>query len=198
MERLAQFIRDRAKETYPEPRTDGHDSITFSMAEKVADYLPPNAVILDIGCGQGPALEWFNSHGFCAVGFALNQEDVDACREKGMPASIADMHDLPTEDGYADCVWARHVLEHSIAPFFALNEFARVLRPGGVLYIEVPAPDTSCNHSANRNHYSVLPRSMWMSLIERSGFRIVEALAINITTGVGPDTYWNFICIKTP
>lgn len=194
--RLAKFIRDRAKETYEEPRTEGHDAITAQMAERVAKLLPAQGIVLDVGCGQGPALEWFNNAGFKAYGFTINKEDLMACREKGFRAVESDMHNLLAMDEYADCVWARHVLEHSIAPFFALHEFNRVLKAGGVLYAEMPAPDTSCGHTENVNHYSVLTHSMWKSLIERSGFEILESMEIRLQTGAGPDTYFNFTCRK--
>lgn len=195
--RLAQFIRDRAKETYPEPITEGHSAITAQMAERVAKHLPEGALVIDIGCGQGPALEWFKEHGFNGAGFTINREDITRCREKGLFAYYGDMHAIPSEDADAGCVWARHVLEHSIAPFFALHEFNRVLKMNGILYVEVPAPDTSCQHHLNANHYSVLTKSMWGSLITRSGFEILELIEMNLTTGVGPDTYYGFTCRKT-
>jgi hypothetical protein len=68
-----------------------------------------------------------------------------------------------------------------------------VLKPGGLLYLEVPAPDTGCNHQRNPNHYSVLGKSMWLELIRRAGFGESHVTDMNFTTGAGPDTYWGFI-----
>lgn len=95
---------------------------------------------------------------------------------------------LDFPDGTFDVVWCRHCLEHSIFPYFTLSGFHRILRPGGWLYVEVPVPDTSCAHQTNRNHYSVLGKSMLGSLIERSGFRIVDVLDITFSVPAGPDT----------
>jgi hypothetical protein len=39
----------------------------------------------------------------------------------------------------------------------------------------------------------VLGKSMLGSLIERSGFRIVDILDITFAVPAGPDTYWAFI-----
>jgi hypothetical protein len=69
----------------------------------------------------------------------------------------------------------------------------RLLKPGGMLYVEVPAPDTAVAHQANPNHYSVLGQSMWTQLIQRAGFPEVRARAINFETNRGPDTYWAFM-----
>ena len=193
--RLADFIRARAAETYPEPRMAGHTDLTARMAALVAPLLPPGAAVLDVGCGQGPALEWFTAHGFSAYGITNNDDDHQACIMRGFKVGAQDMHEMTVGTGY-DCVWARHVLEHSVAPFFVIHEFARVLVPGGILYCETPAPDTACHHEQNRNHYSVLPASCWESLIQRAGFEIVEARTINLGTGAGPDTYYSYIARK--
>jgi ubiquinone/menaquinone biosynthesis C-methylase UbiE len=67
-----------------------------------------------------------------------------------------DFADLDFDDESFDLVWARHALEHSVVPAFLLSEFHRLTKPGGVLYVEVPAPDTACVHETNPNHHSVL------------------------------------------
>ena len=194
--RLSDFIADRAREVYSEPRTAGHDDLTARMAALVAPHLSHGASILDVGAGQGPALEWFTDNGFSPLGIALGQEDVDACIAAGFRAFQMDQNDLTFPDRAFNCVWARHVLEHSVIPLFTLTEFARVLQPQGILYVEVPAPDTACAHQTNANHYSVFPASCWKSLIERAGFEILEAREINLQTGVGPDVYFSFIARK--
>lgn len=196
MSRLLQFLAQAAATAYPEPRSDGHDSITQTMAAEVVKYLQPGACILDIGCGQGPALAWFREHGYCATGTTLCKEDLKHCEAVGFNVLMADMHSLPVRDGRFDCVWARHVLEHSVAPFFALHEMHRALKPGGIIYVEVPLPGTSCHHEANPNHYSVLTPDMWQSLIARTGFELLKTVTINLETAAGPDVYFCVIACK--
>jgi len=123
----------------------------------------------------------------------LNQTDVDVCRSLGYDVRYMDQSFLDFPDESFDVLWVRHCLEHSVFPYFTLSGFHRVLKPGGWLYVEVPAPDTSCAHQTNGNHYSVLGKSMLGSLIERSGFRIVDILDISFTVPAGPDTYWAYI-----
>ena len=193
---LSQFMATVAKDTYPEPRTGGHDKITSVMAPKAAALIPASGRVLDIGCGQGPALEWFTNRGFRAHGIALNETDVRECTRQGYSATIGDQNDLSEQDGAYDLVWARHVLEHSIAPYWTLHELARVLKKGGILYVEVPSPDTDSRHETNQNHYSVMGWKMWCSLISRAGFDIVAAETISLTTGAGSDVYFTFIARK--
>lgn len=189
---LADFMRRIARDTYPEPRSEGHNHITAEMLPSVAAMASGRA--LDVGCGQGPALEIFQRLSVEAIGIALNPLDVWECKRRGLNAVEADQNDLSQfSDGEFGLVWARHVLEHSIAPYWTLNEFHRVLSPGGILYIEVPSPDTSCAHETNQNHYSVMGSRMWINLIHRSGFDIVSAQAINLQTQAGPDAYFAII-----
>lgn len=192
---LAAFMRARAIETYPEPRVSLHDDITFQQAEIVSKLIPVDGKILDVGCGQGPALEWFTKNGFDICGITTNQEDMLACLDKDYKVRLCDQNDMPpmwTET--FDLVWARHVLEHSICPFFTLHEFNRVLKPGGILYAEMPAPNVDSKHELNGNHYSVLGWQMWASLIDRAGFEIVEAKQRQLVTQVGGDLYYHFTC----
>lgn len=168
--RLPDFLTRCASTVYPEVRTHGHDKITAVMAEAFAPKLPPGATVLDVGCGQGPALAWFKERGFQPVGIALG-EDVAICAEKGFNVFEMDQNDLPKgwEESF-EAVWARHVCEHSPIPYFTLCEFFRVLKPGGWLYVEVPADDTDAQHPSNQNHYSVMSERMWASLLTRAGF----------------------------
>jgi SAM-dependent methyltransferase len=133
----------------------------------------------------------FCAEGLVATGIALG-EDVLVCQREGLDVREMDQSFLEFEDNSFDVVWRRHALEHSVFPYFTLSGFRRVLNPAGILYIEVPAPDTSCHHEKNLNHYSVLGKSMWLSLFERAGFVLEEELDVNFTVPAGPDLYWCF------
>jgi 2-polyprenyl-3-methyl-5-hydroxy-6-metoxy-1,4-benzoquinol methylase len=197
-QKLEKFLTRIASETYPEPITPLHSQITQKMWNTVKADLPSlvGLEILDVGCGQGVSLEIFVAEGMKVTGITLNQTDVEICQAKGFNVLLMDQSFLDFPDQSFDMIWCRHCLEHSIFPFFTLSEFTRVLRPQGYLYVEVPAPNTSCHHENNPNHYSVLEKSMWQSLLLRSGFVIKNVYDINLSTMAGPDTYWAFTATK--
>jgi len=159
--------------------------------------LPPAARILDMGCGQGLALEHFAADGFKATGIALG-EDVSICQEKGFDAVEMDFSFLDFDDQTFDLIWCRHALEHSFMPLFVLSEIHRVTKPGGVVYIEVPSPGTNAQHERNPNHYSVLGLRMWLQLIQRAGFVDLSHFEIGFPLAIGPDSYMGFICRRAP
>ncbi len=198
--RLVSFIDKIENETYPEAPSFIHSEITGKVLDILLpqNHIHPNARILDIGCGQGPALDVLRDKGYLsAIGITLNDEDVRICQQKGHDVRKMDQSFLQFADGSFDLVWARHVIEHSVFPYFTLTEFARILTPGGTLYLEVPAPETSCHHETNPNHYSVFGRGAWISLLQRCGFTISDEAKYSFITGMGLDEYWGFFCSRT-
>jgi SAM-dependent methyltransferase len=92
---------------------------------------PISGEILDAGCGTGavgrlyPHLEPYGLDASfplllqCKRGYRLRME--------------ASVHELPFEDRSLDAIVALSMLHHVVEPARAIAEFARVLRPGGVL-----------------------------------------------------------------
>ncbi|MHC4269730.1 MAG: methyltransferase domain-containing protein [Planctomycetota bacterium] len=189
------FLEKVKNETYPEKPSSVHSIITRQTIGMILknNLLQKNSKVLDVGCGQGVALEIFKREGFKTTGITLNSEDVSVCRQKGYEVYEMDQSFLDFNDEEFDFIWCRHCLEHSIFPYFTLSEFSRVLKRKGYLYIEVPALDTVCNHQENENHYSVLGKSMWVELIERSGFKILNFADIPVELKMGTDHYLAFI-----
>ena len=197
--RLVAFIDKIEQETYPETPSNLHSQITVQMLDTLLEKYPlaPSARILDIGCGQGPALDILRDKGYRNLtGITLNDTDVAICNENGHTVLKMDQSFLSFADNSFNFLWARHVIEHSIFPYFTLAEFARVMDSGGRMYLEVPAPETSCRHETNPNHYSVLNKGAWTSLLGRAGFTIIDDVSFQFTTGMGPDEYWGFVCAK--
>ena len=97
--------------------------------------------ILDAGCGTGAILTRLGSPEK-NVGIDLAPEAVEFCRKRGL-ANVrqGDINALPFNDSSFDAVISSSVIYHDWVPDVgrALQEMKRVLRPNGVLIINVPA-----------------------------------------------------------
>lgn len=100
--------------------------------------------ILDVGSGTGPAKRFIDHAGVAAhwTGIEIHPDRIELCRQLGYDRVIDD-HDLesgplPMSADSFDVVIASHVLEHLENARTALEDWMRVLRPGGLLILGVP------------------------------------------------------------
>ena len=188
---------------YTEGDSACHRTITEDVVKRFIDPLDlaKHSVIRDLGCGPGYFLDEMAARGFNNVrGITLSAEDIATCAGKGhRDLVLGDMNFLADADESVDLLFCRHSLEHSPFPYITLIEYNRVLRPNAVLYIEVPAPQCELAHERNRNHFSVLGRDMWLSLLERTGFDVSWhdyefPLRFEDDQGTVQERYYIFVC----
>lgn len=195
--RLDNFIQERIKnDIYPEPPSQLHTKISQSMVERLAKHVElAGKKILDCGCGQGIALNLFKQKGAIPIGTTFG-EDYRICLQNGFEVYEMDQSFLDFDSNSFDIIWCRHALEHSLFPLFTLRGFYDVLKTDGILYVEVPAPDTCAKHETNQNHYSCFTKNAWISLFERSKFKIMESSDIKFQLAIGEDVYFSFFLKK--
>jgi len=95
--------------------------------------------LLDAGCGAGALLAELSARGR-AVGVDLSPSAIAITKDRGLGGLIqADLQHLPIAREAFDAVMLCDVLEHVLDDEQALREAARVLRPGGIAVITLPA-----------------------------------------------------------
>jgi len=98
----------------------------------------PERRTLEIGAGTGTHVQ-FEPVGEYVALEASDQLAVQIPKRDGLSVVVADCEKrLPWDDDSFDRVLAIHVLEHLYNLPAALEEIARVLRPGGILCVVIP------------------------------------------------------------
>lgn len=101
--------------------------------------LPPGSRVLDLGCGSGGFLASLRGKPWELIGVDVSAEDVNQGRRLyGLDLRVGSLAEQRFPDGYFDCVFAWHVLEHLPRLWEALEEIRRVIKPGGWLVAAVP------------------------------------------------------------
>lgn len=132
--------------------------------------------LLDAGCGTGGMLARLGD--WETRGCDLSAEAVELCRERGLrQVIVSSVHEMPFEDGFFDAVLALDVLYHAqVDPARALDEMRRVLGPGGLLIVNVPAFE--CLRGAHDDAVEGARRYRLQALLRQlvaHGFDAVEA-----------------------
>ncbi len=93
---------------------------------------------LDAGCGTGQNLRWLGPR---AVGVDRAMEALHLSRSRGVRVAGGELESLPFASGVFDLVTSFDVLYHEWVrdDRAAVAELVRVLRPGGLLFVRVPA-----------------------------------------------------------
>lgn len=103
--------------------------------------------ILDVGSADGPSAQWLYEHG------NVTSMDVDP---RGLPPGgvVGSAMDMPFADNSFDIVSAFDVIEHCSDEELAFREIERVLKPGGLLLMSVPAYEWAWTAFDDQNaHY---------------------------------------------
>ena len=118
---------------YPRAREE------FGYLEK---FLPRNELILEAGCGLGPKLLYFEKKNYRIIG--VDYVLPALTRVKAYKATVklaqSDVHVLPFQESTFGAYLSYGVVEHfPQGPQQAINEAYRVLKPGGLIFMMVPA-----------------------------------------------------------
>ena len=187
-EELLQLYEEAESEDYVEE--EAGQRLTAAVALDRIERWVPRGRLLDLGCWVGFLLAEARDRGWETVGvepsafassYAIDRLGLDVRREDLFAANLP--------EGSFDAVVLGDVIEHLNDPGAALVRIARLLAPGGVLYLALPDAGSKLARQMGARWWSVIPthvqyftRSSLMTLLRREGYEPLFA-------GTAPKTF---------
>lgn len=146
--------------------------------EKTLNQIPAGSRILDAGAGEQKYKRFCVHLDYVAQDFAQYDGKGDG---RGLQTNswgqsnldiISDITAIPEPDTSFDAIMCVEVFEHLPEPIKAIQEFARLLKPGGHLILT--APFCSLTHFAPYHFYTGFNRYFYETHLPANGFEIVE------------------------
>lgn len=127
---------------HPSDATCGRQFDTIAREMQRTNNWRPNHRFLDVGCGVGLYAEYWHARGARVTGVDADESQVAVARERAefdrapIQYERAEADRLPFADAAFDIVFANSILEHVTDWEACVEEWIRVLAPGGLLWIE--------------------------------------------------------------
>lgn len=104
------------------------------LMQQASDSLPAGTLVIDAGAGEGRFKPYFAHTHYIGIDFGLG----DASWNYRSLDVMGDIARMPIAENVADAVICTQTLEHVPEPAQVITELARVLKPGGSLYLAAP------------------------------------------------------------
>ncbi|WP_375417475.1 class I SAM-dependent methyltransferase [uncultured Hymenobacter sp.] len=156
------------------------------VAQALADATAPGR-FLDVGCGEGWALAYFQEQGYDVLGLDFSSFGLDqlnpALRERLRTGDLYEqLVALRAEKAAFELLWLDNVLEHVPDPAALLAGCRALAAPGAVLMVEVPNDFSALQeHLLTAGH---IDRPFWVALPDHlSYFNQAGLTALALATG---------------
>tara|TARA_R100000656_G_C3957715_1_gene129458 strand:- start:1578 stop:2147 length:570 start_codon:yes stop_codon:yes gene_type:complete len=134
-------------------------------------YLKKDALILDLGCGPGRDLKYFNQK-YKAIGLEPSKNLATFARDySGAEVIESDIQSFQTDvklDGIWACASLLHLKSTELSPVF--KKLSQLLKPNGIIYTSFKYGDFEGERSGR--YFTDLTEESIMAYLKESGFGI--------------------------
>jgi 2-polyprenyl-3-methyl-5-hydroxy-6-metoxy-1,4-benzoquinol methylase len=150
--------------------------------------------IIDVGAGDGHFIGLAKQTGWNAFATEFDNASVQLCQEKEVMVHKGKLNSDNYADNYFDIIYSSEVIEHINNPLEEINNFRKILRTGGLVYVTTPNYN-SISHKILKNKWNVFnypehlcyytPKTLAKLFLD-NGFKKVSVE----TTGFSPSRYF--------
>ena len=151
---------------------------------------PPVGTFLDVGCGEGWALAYFQRQGWDVTGLDFSSFSLDkfnpTLRDKLRTGDVYEgLGELVAAQRQFDVLWLDNVLEHVLEPAALLRHCRALVKPNGVLMVDVPNDFSPVQQHAL--HQGYIDQPFWVVLPDHlSYFSQASLRNLAVATGWHP------------
>ena len=156
-------------------------NIFLKRVNLILSYHPRGGTCLEIGCSIGTMLDILEEKG-CETWGVEPSGSADSAKSKGhrVIRDVFEKADLP--NNYFDLVVMNHTLEHMDNPSEVLDKIHNLLKPKGLLFIDVPNFGSLGQKILGRHWPYLLPnehkhqftKDSLSELLQKAGFKIIH------------------------
>lgn len=115
-----------------------YQQATYSYGDRFPRFAA-NGKALEVGCGRCTFLGLLKRHGWNVTGVDMSPHAAQSAKEAfDIDVIVGQLEDAGLESETFDYVHLSHVVEHFFDPLATMKIIARLLKPNGIAYIEVP------------------------------------------------------------
>jgi predicted SAM-dependent methyltransferase len=179
------------------PRSNLISAITLKRYETLLQYFKAfnkTQNIIDIGAGDGHFIEYAKKKGWNAYATEFDDVSVGLCNGKGVITHKGKLDIKNYEPEMFDIIFSSEVIEHINNPQEEIENFNKILRKGGLVYITTPNLN-SVSHKYLGSKWNIFHYPEHLSyyspktikkLFEKNGFKTMKLS----TTGISPGRFY--------
>ena len=157
-----------------------------SLAEALLRLMPP-MVIADLGTGEGAFALLLAQRAAQVIAVDTSLKMIEVGREQALRNGIdnvdfrlGDMEELPIEDAAVDLVFFSQSLHHALHPARAVDEAARILRPGGrIVILDLVKHRFEEAHEIYADEWLGFSETELETMLHKSGFANVQTSVVH-------------------
>jgi 2-polyprenyl-3-methyl-5-hydroxy-6-metoxy-1,4-benzoquinol methylase len=165
------------------------------IIKRISEYfeLTQNGPTLDVGAGRGGLTKRLTESGYKnVIAIEPSEDTVEIIRGQDLTAYVGSAQNLPKLSSPPALAIYSHILEHILEPTDALREIKKIIKPQGIVYIEVPNASSYPQKGLPYNslyleHLNHFTKSSLKNLLTISGFEIlkIEEGTLNLSSKNG-------------
>lgn len=180
-----QQLKGAHQKQYSDEELCFYEAKAAQKAAMVEKLFPQQGVrtYLDVGCGEGFELSFFQQKGWKAKGIDFSSNGIETQNPHCLPffeaGNIYELLDQEIASGNQyDVVWLKHVLEHVIDPQALLRQLRPLVKPGGCAVITVPNDFSELQRTALET--KKINRPFWVALPDHLSYFDAESLKATV------------------